>query len=119
MDDKLETIFTMQKALNDHITAQRKLNYSREEWLEKRCLAMIDEIGEVLHELDYKWWKNSRPIEEAKLKEELVDVLHFFIGMCLDAGMTAQELFEVYLAKNRENYLRQQGLSNKSGYKAE
>ena len=28
-------------------------------------------------------------IDDAKLKEEIVDVLHFFLGMCIDSGMTA------------------------------
>ena len=49
-------------------------------------------------------------------KEELVDILHFYIGMCIDAGMTAEELFQIYLAKNQENYDRQQGKSAKKGY---
>ena len=61
-------------------------------------------------------WKNSAPIDSDALKEELVDVLHFYIGMCIDAGMTADEMYDIYLRKNKENYDRQNGLSAKKGY---
>lgn len=117
--DKLDTIFEMQKALNDYIIEKRGLSYGKEEWIQKRSLALIDEITELLNEINYKWWKNPKPIDDAAVKEELVDILHFYIGMCIDAGMTAEELFEIYLAKNKENYDRQKGVSAKKGYEAE
>ena len=117
--DKLDTIFEMQKALNDYIIEQRHLNYTKEEWIQKRVLAMIDETAELLNEINYKWWKNPKPIDESAVKEEIIDILHFFIGICIDAGMNAEELYKIYLDKNKENYLRQQGLSEKKGYKVD
>lgn len=117
--DKLDTIFIMQKQLNDYIIEKRNLEFTREEWIQKRILAMIDETSELLNEINYKWWKNPKPIDEKAVKEEIVDILHFFVGICLDAGMTADELYDIYLAKNKENYLRQQGLSEKKGYKVD
>ena len=33
-------------------------------------------------------------------------------------GMTPQELYDIYMEKNRENFNRQLGLSSKPGYKA-
>ena len=45
-----------------------------------------------------------------------MDVFHFAISVALAAGMDAQELFERYQSKNRENIARQQGLSSKPGY---
>lgn len=114
--DKLDTIFEMQAKLNEYIIEKRKLEFTKEEWIQKRILAMIDETAELLNEINYKWWKNPKPIDESAVKEEIVDILHFFIGICIDAGMTADELFEIYLNKNKENYLRQQGLSEKKGY---
>jgi len=114
--DKLDVIFEMQKSLNDFITTSRNLNFTKEEWIQKRALALIEEVTETLNEVNYKWWKNPKEINESDLKEELVDVLHFFVGMCIDAGMTSQEMFEIYLKKNKENYDRQKGLSSKKGY---
>ena len=114
--DKLDKIFEMQKSLDDYIRTERNLEFTKSEWLQKKSLALIDEVTELLNEINYKWWKNEKPINDAAVKEELTDVLHFFVSMCLDAGLSADELFSIYKAKNEENVARQQGLSKKSGY---
>lgn len=43
--------------------------------------ALIDEIGELNHELkpQWCWWKKPQPINRAKVLEELVDVVHFVL----------------------------------------
>ena len=115
-EDKLDTLFKMQTALDGYIREKRNLNYSRGEWVCKKAQALTVELSEVLEEAQYKWWKNYGDIDDAKLKEEIVDVLHFFLGMCIDAGLTADELFDIYIKKNKENYDRQNGLSAKKGY---
>ncbi|HEY8389590.1 MAG TPA: dUTPase [Clostridia bacterium] len=119
--DKLEHIFEMQQKLNDYILKNHNLEnkYTPDVWIQKNILALISELSEVLDEVNFKWWKNSKPIDNSALKEELVDVLHFFVSMCLQAGMTAQELYEIYLSKNEENIKRQDGNSEKKGYKPE
>ncbi len=114
--DKLDTLFTMQAALDRYIREKRNLEFSESEWVQKKALALMVELGEVVEEAKNKWWKNDKEIDHAKLKEEIVDVLHFFLGMCIDCGMTADELFDIYLQKNKENYDRQNGLSQKKGY---
>ena len=114
--DKLEQIFVMQKALNDDIQERRNLHFTQEEWIQKTILATISELAEVLEESNFKWWKNHKPINEPALKEELVDVLHFFVSLCLRSGMDADELFERYCEKNKENFDRQYGRSEKKGY---
>ncbi len=114
--DKLDVIFQMQQSLNDDIETRRGVAFSREEWMQKEVLAMISELSEVLDEVNFKWWKNPKPVDEASLKGELVDVLHFFVSMCLKSGMTAEELFSLYQAKNQENFDRQYGRSQKQGY---
>lgn len=115
--DKLEQIFTMQAALNADIRTRRGLEtLSHEEWIKNHMMAMMCEMAEVLEETNYKWWKNPKPVNQDALKEELVDVLHFYVSMCLEAGMDAQDLFARYMEKNQENYARQQGLSAKEGY---
>ncbi|MCH5155921.1 MAG: dUTPase [Clostridiales bacterium] len=115
-EDKLDVLFRMQSGLDAYIREKRNLNYTKGEWVCKKALALMVELGEVVEEAKYKWWKNATEIDEAKLKEEIVDVLHFFLGMCIDSGMTSDELFEIYLKKNKENYDRQNGLSAKTGY---
>lgn len=115
--DKLDKIFEMQKALNDDIIERRQLEkVTSQEWIQKHMIAMFCEVAEVLEETNYKWWKNEKEIDSSKLKEELVDVLHFFVSMCLNAGLSSEELFDIYMQKNNENFLRQQGKSKKKGY---
>ena len=115
--DKLDVIFDLQKTLNDDIVRRRNLSgISDTEWIQKNVLAMVSELGELLDETNFKWWKNPKEIDEGALKEELIDILHFYVSMCLRAGMTAEELFEIYKAKNQENFDRQYGRSSKKGY---
>ena len=117
MNDRLDTIFQMQNALNEDIIARRGLEGIPDEvWIQKHMLAMLSEMAEVLDEVNFKWWKNPKPVNHDALCEELVDVLHFYVSMCLKAGMDAYELFRRYLAKNEENFRRQQGKSEKKGY---
>ncbi len=115
--DKLEQIFFMQKSFDDDLAKNRNLNYTKEEWLQKQTLAMISELSELLDEVNFKWWKNPKQLNDEAIKEELVDILHFFTGMCLRAGLTAEELHGIYMKKNKENFDRQYGLSKKEGYK--
>ena len=115
--DKLEKIFEMQKMLNEDIVKRRNLqNIEKEEWIQKQTLAMISELSELLDEVNFKWWKNKKPVDELLVKEELVDILHFFVSMCLVYDMNAKDLFDMYMNKNKENFDRQQGLSLKKGY---
>ena len=114
--DKLDKIFEMQKLLDDDIAARRHLEFSTEEWMQKEVLAMLSKLSEVLDEVNFKWWKNKKPIDDNALRGELVDILHFFVSMCIRSGMSADELFERYVEKNKENFDRQYGRSEKKGY---
>lgn len=113
---KLEVIFELQKALDTDIQERRSLDYTMEQWLRMDVLAMVSELAELLDEVNFKWWKNEKPIDTEALHGELVDILHFFISMCIRAGMDADKLYEGYIAKNRENFDRQYGRSEKKGY---
>lgn len=115
-EDKLDVLFKMQAGLDRYIREKRGLEFTKSEWVCKKALALMVELGEVVEEAKYKWWKNDTEIDDAKLHEEIVDVLHFFLGMAIDSGMTSDELFDIYMKKNKENYDRQNGLSQKKGY---
>lgn len=115
--DKLEKIFAMQKQLNDDIRIRRNLNdITKEEWIQKQTLAMMSELSELIDEVNFKWWKNAKDVDDKLVKEELVDILHFFVSMCLEYDMSADELCNMYIEKNKENFARQEGLSAKAGY---
>ena len=115
--DKLDVIFEMQNKFDTELMERRNLqDIDAATWIQKETLAMISELGELIDEVNFKWWKNPKPIDENAVKSELVDVLHFFVSMCLKMGMTADELHDMYLEKNKENFNRQDGLSKKAGY---
>ncbi|MBO4384785.1 MAG: dUTPase [Clostridia bacterium] len=114
--DKLDVIFELQKKLDTDIQERRSLDFPMEQWIQKDVLAMISELAELLDEVNFKWWKNAKLVDEASLHGELVDILHFFVSMCIRAGLDADKLYEGYIAKNRENFDRQYGRSEKKGY---
>lgn len=77
---------------------------------------MVSELAELLDEVNFKWWKNPKAVDEDRVKEELVDILHFFVSMCHKIGMTSEELYSRYVAKNQLNFDRQYGKGDKEGY---
>jgi dimeric dUTPase (all-alpha-NTP-PPase superfamily) len=118
--DRLEHIFQLQAKFDQALIEKRNLQHIKpDEWIQKEVLAIVSELGELLDETNFKWWKNPKDINHDALREELVDILHFFISMCIKAGMTAEDLYQGYFKKNKENFDRQQGKSNKAGYEWE
>ena len=75
--EKLKEMLTMQKALNEDILKEFGEDSMTEEKLK---LAIIDELGELTHELkgEWCWWKKTQPpVNRQRVLEELVDVYHF------------------------------------------
>ncbi len=114
-EDRLARIFALQKKFDDELAAKRGLDYDLSTWMQKETLAIISELGEMLDEVQFKWWKDPEPIDTVKLREELVDVLHFFVSMCIKAGVGPEDLYQAYVNKNQENFRRQRGQS-RAGY---
>jgi len=118
--DKLEHIFEYQRRFDTELAERRGLEgIPMERWIQMETLAMLSELAELIDEVNFKWWKNPKPVEEGKVKDELVDILHFFVSMCLKTGMDAEELHRRYMEKNKENFARQHGTSEKKGYEVE
>lgn len=75
--EQLKEMFQMQRTLNKSILDEFSEESMTEEKLE---LAIIDELGELTHELkgEWCWWKKSqKPVDRKRVLEELVDVYHF------------------------------------------
>ena len=148
----------MQKKLDEALLEKgRQLGKIQSYNEERTIFALIDEIGELVHELkgEWCWWKaTQKPVERVKVLEELVDAWHF--GLSLDnhnerdlklfdewiqlplcdrhvlkkihssiyfalrdelvtpelykltyaLGFTMEEVYNGYIAKNKENYAR-------------
>lgn len=98
--EMIEDMLDMQAKLDETLLKVRGLTYS--DLLRQRAYyrAILDELGELNHELkgDWCWWKSSqKPVDRDRVLEEFVDVLHF----CL-----SQELAEISWAQYPE-YKRQ------------
>lgn len=113
---ELSTMLEMQKAF------QRRVDPRFEGDLETRAAFIRDhfvylsqELQEALYEIPYfKHWKDYSKMSTAeaneayeRYKEELVDAWHFFMNMMLAAGMSAEELYDMYMEKHKENIRRQ------------
>ena len=75
--EQLKEMFQMQRTLNENILNEFGEEAMTEEKLE---LAIIDELGELTHELkgNWCWWKKTQPpVDRKRVLEELVDVYHF------------------------------------------
>jgi len=80
---------------------------ARIEFIRWNVLALEDELHEALAETGWKPWATSRHVNEDAFKGELIDAFHFFMNLCIVAGMDGIELTERYAAKWAKNAKRQ------------
>ena len=74
--EQLTQMFLMQETLNQNILKEFGQDSMTKEKLQ---LAIIDELGELTHELkgNWCWWKKTqKPVDRKRVLEELVDVYH-------------------------------------------
>ena len=115
--DKLEQVFEKQAELNrytfeknnlaafDSIPKDRQL---QNEWLRNYALAMTQEVAELVDSTNWKWWRTKVDLfDEQNLKVELVDILHFWVSACQVMGLSAEDVFRMYMQKNAINAKRQ------------
>jgi dimeric dUTPase (all-alpha-NTP-PPase superfamily) len=112
----LEDVFEAQKALNQKIQPDlyelvKNNEEERVKWLLRFELAMRQECAELIDSVPWKWWK-KQTADWGNVKVELVDILHFWVSMCTVAGVSADEVMDLYFKKNNLNHKRQDG-----GYK--
>ena len=106
MDDKLDTIFNLQKNLEkmmnlDHYPKDTQGKVSA------LCTAIIHEAVELQRNTNWKWWKKPTPFDEAAASEELIDIWHFVIQASLELNMTPDDILKEYQKKNQINRQRQ------------
>ncbi|WP_256718456.1 dUTPase [Paenibacillus odorifer] len=118
VSDRLAQIFEMQNALDDRIISERGVLKSLDEWVTGITIAMESEIDEIRREVNWKWWKNPKPVDVAALQGEVIDMWHFVVSLSEKVGLTADDVYRVYCDKNAENHSRQNGTSEKEGYLA-
>ena len=114
--DKLDAIFAMQYALDQRIINERGIDKATDEWVLGLTIAMEAEIDEVRRLINWKWWKNPKPIDYDELRGEVIDLWDFLVSLSEKVGLTPEDVYRVYCEKNAENHARQDGTSMKDGY---
>ena len=119
--DKLEKIFELQGKLKekyDQIEEARGAfvphlpldvnNHLIQEYIKSQFYRISAELFEASECLKNKLWKQSEVVTDFDhLCEELADALHFYIELCIDLGIDANKLFELYFKKQEVNKWRQ------------
>ncbi len=133
--DKLDRIFAAQKGLmanyktiaEDHYSKifNQPVKFSDHVWeghhsnlhtkagnylIRDMVNACVQELGEAVQVMkNWKAWKQSEmESDENHFREEMIDALHFFIEAMIFAGMTADDMHDLYFKKNEVNHFRQE-----------
>lgn len=85
-------------------------------YLREVILCATDELHEVLAEVHWKPWKQSRGVKDvAAYREEVADVMHFILDLYLAAGLTGKDIYQDYVAKHNINIDRTTNSQYKEG----
>jgi len=110
MEDKLDSIFSMQKGLADMMNLDRYPK-DTEGKVSALCTAIMHEAVELQRTTNWKWWKTPTEFNEAEAREELIDIWHFVVQASLELNLTPEDILKEYERKNEINRQRQ-----KDGY---
>ncbi len=107
--DKLNELFRMQQALNERIgvVTHGMSDEEKTKWVLNYCRAMTQEIAELTDSVPWKWWAKYQKFDEQNARVEVVDLFHFLISLAQVLGMSAEDVYEAYLKKNKVNFQRQ------------
>ncbi|HUY78559.1 MAG TPA: dUTPase [Ktedonobacterales bacterium] len=110
--DHLADIFARQGDLAAFYREQRPDGFYSRAPMDRTLMwtrAIVHECCELDDELNWKPWKNGRPLDETRAArlDEMADILHFFVQLALDQGFSADEMYAAYLRKNAANRERQ------------
>jgi len=109
VDDKLETMFAMQKELNRRIGQDTDVmtDDERATWILNYARALGQELAELVDSVPWKWWAGYQRFDKQNAKVEIVDIFHFLISLAQTVGLTADDVFRAYMKKNEVNFARQ------------
>ncbi|MGK0237734.1 MAG: dimeric dUTPase (all-alpha-NTP-PPase superfamily) [Candidatus Pelagisphaera sp.] len=107
--DKLTQIFEMQEELNARIGVNLKGIDEEEQtkWVLNYTRAMQQEMAELTDSVPWKWWAKYQEFDKQNARVEVIDLFHFLVSLAQTLGMTAEDVFDAYVAKNKVNHQRQ------------
>jgi len=110
MEDRLDSIFALQKGLEDMMNLDRYPK-DTEGKVSALCTAIMHEAVELQRTTNWKWWKTPTVFDETEAREELIDIWHFVVQASLELNLTPEDILKEYERKNEINRQRQ-----KDGY---
>ena len=114
--DRLEHMFDLQNKLQERLGTWDKIRCpaDKQAFLNQNFLAMFEETVEIMRETPYKnpeytqfGWKRTQIGDKNKLLNELSDIFHFLMNICIANGFTAEDFYAEYCKKNNVNHVRQ------------
>ena len=107
--DKLEAIFKAQSVFNKRLGIELEGLSDNEKtlWILNYSRAMQQELAELTDSVPWKWWASYQEFDEQNARVEVVDLFHFLVSLAQVLGMSAEDLYEAYLEKNKVNHERQ------------
>lgn len=107
--DKLDQIFSMQEELNVRIGVLTKGmdDEAKTKWVLNYSRAMQQELAELIDSVPWKWWAKYQELDEQNARVEVVDLFHFLISLAQVLGMSAEDIRDAYVKKNKVNHDRQ------------
>ncbi len=107
--DKLEEIFSLQDDLNRRIgvITEGMGEEEQHKWILNYVRAMQQELAELTDSVPWKWWAKYQDFDRQNARVEVVDLFHFLISLAQVLGMSADDVHEAYLKKNKVNHDRQ------------
>ncbi len=114
--DKMDEVFNLQEKLNTRIGVNmNEMNdEDRAKWILNYIRAMQQELAELTDSVPWKWWAKYQEFDKQNARVEIVDLFHFLISLAQVMGMSADDVYDAYLKKNKVNHNRQDsGYSSK------
>jgi dimeric dUTPase (all-alpha-NTP-PPase superfamily) len=107
--DYLEAMFRMQGELNRRIghDTERMPEEQQPEWVLNFCRAIQQETAELVDSVPWKWWAKYQTYDKQNARVEVVDLFHFVISLAQVLGLSAKDVHDLYMKKNRVNFERQ------------
>ena len=105
----MDEIFDLQEKLNSRIGVNmNELNDDdRVKWILNYIRAMQQELAELTDSVPWKWWAKYQEFDQQNARVEIVDLFHFLISLAQVMGMSADDVYDAYLKKNKVNHKRQ------------
>lgn len=105
----IDSTYALQRDVYGHVLPMRPNTDELANYAQVNLFAAVDEIMEMAGEIGWKPWASPRGwIRPQHVMKEAVDVLHFIANVLCAAGISDDEFWEAYRAKQATNTRRQE-----------